>query len=250
MDLKTRVDELKSGALPNHVAIIPDGNGRWARKQNLKRTEGHKKGARQTEELIQFISSHLPLNYLTFFTFSTENWSRPAKEVVFLMNLLDKFLSDKTEKLVENDIRLKMIGNQNKLPSSVIDKLTQAINRTSSNRGLELIMALNYGGRQEILHAVNKLIEKCHQGELKNGKVTQKQFEAHLFTTGTPHPDLLIRTSGEHRLSNFLLWQMAYTEFWTTETLWPDFTPAHFLDALDDYQARERRYGKVSERGD
>ncbi len=245
MQMKDKIKELDPNNLPEHVAIIPDGNGRWAKKQDLERTKGHKKGAEAAEELIKFAAKELRINYLTFFAFSTENWSRPQEEVNFLMELLESFLKNNNSKLMENDIKFRVIGDLQKVPQSIKEVINRVVKKTSDNSSLQLNMALNYGGRKEILEAVNKLISLARSGKLKSEEIGEKTFESYLYTSETPDPDLLIRTSGEKRLSNFLLWQLAYTEIWTTETLWPDFSPGEFLNALLDYKDRERRYGKI-----
>lgn len=245
MQMKEKIKELDTNNSPEHVAIIPDGNGRWAKRQDLERTEGHKKGAEAAEKLIKFAANELRINNLTFFAFSTENWSRPQEEVNFLMELLESFLENNNSKLMENDIKFCVIGDLQKVPQSIKEVIDRVVKKTSDNSSLQLNMALNYGGRQEILEAVNELISLARSGKLKSEEIEEETFESYLYTSETSDPDLLIRTSGEKRLSNFLLWQLAYTEIWTTETLWPDFSPGEFLDALLDYKNRERRYGKI-----
>lgn len=245
MALEDKLEELKRGSLPEHVAIIPDGNGRWARARGLDRTAGHKQGGQAAEELIRFVARNLPIEYLTFFTFSTENWRRPEGEVSFLMNLLEDFLGEKRDELDEEGVRLRVIGRMDQLPNFVRRAVEKVCQQTAENGNLELVMALNYGGRQDILGAVNQLVERARSGELE-GEVSEELFESCLQTAGLPHPDLLIRTSGELRISNFLLWQLAYTEFWITETLWPDFSPDHLIEALDDFVTRDRRYGRIN----
>ncbi|MFP4136606.1 MAG: isoprenyl transferase [Candidatus Acetothermia bacterium] len=246
MTLEDELGEVKAGDLPEHVAVIPDGNGRWAHSRGLERTKGHKRGTRRAEDLIEFISANLPIKYLTFYTFSTENWSRPDREVEFLMTLLKDLLGEKGMKLLENDVRLRIIGEIDDLPDETSEVVKNTIDMTAENDGLQLIMALNYGARQEIIRAVRKLARRAASGELSPEEVTEDAFENHLFTAGIPDPDLLIRTSGERRVSNFMLWQLAYTEIWITNRLWPSFEPKHLLEALSDFQRRERRYGDVN----
>lgn len=248
MILKKRLEEVRKGESPEHIAIIPDGNGRWATKRGYERTKGHRKGSQAAENLIEFVSKELPIKYLTFYTFSTENWSRPDHEVKFLMILLRKFLKDKARKLTKNNVRLRIIGELRDLPQKTVSIARDTIDKTMDNDGLQLVMALNYGGRHEILHAVKQIIAKAMEGKISLQNLTEDLFRSNLFAPDIPDPDLLIRTSGEQRLSNFMLWQMAYTEFWFTDTLWPSFSPKDLLDALHDYQTRERRFGHVEER--
>ncbi len=247
MELEEKLNNILEGVIPQHVAIIPDGNGRWAHSRGLKRTEGHKEGTERVEELIEFISENLPITYLTFYTFSTENWSRPDREVEFLMSLLKDLLGDRGGKLLKNNVRLRIIGKISDLPGRTAEVVKNAVDRTSGNDGLQLIIALNYGGRQEILNAARELISRAAKGKFSGEELSEETFQSHLFTSGIPDPDLLIRTSGERRISNFMLWQLAYTEFWITDRLWPSFKPENFLEALSNYQQRERRFGGVDE---
>lgn len=248
MNLDRRLDDILEGVIPTHVAIIPDGNGRWALSRGLERKEGHKQGTEMAEDLIEFISSELPIKYLTFYAFSTENWSRPDQEIDFLMTLLKDLLGERGMKLLDDDIKFRAIGNVEDLPTGTANVVRETVNRTANNEGLELIMALNYGGRQEILSATRKLISRATDGELSEEELSEELFQSYLFTPGIPDPDLLIRTSGERRVSNFMLWQLAYTEIWVTNRLWPAFKPEHFLEALADFQRRERRFGSVNEK--
>jgi len=236
--------------LPEHVAIIPDGNGRWAHNRGLERTKGHERGTNRAEDLIEFISEELPIKYLTFYTFSTENWSRPDEEVQFLMTLLKDLLGEKGMRLLKNDVRLRVIGKIEGLPEGTAQVVKNTMEMTEDNEGLQLIMALNYGGRQEILDATRELIAEASRGELSAEDFSEELFTSRLFTPDVPDPDLLIRTSGERRVSNFMLWQLAYTEIWITNRLWPSFEPKHLLEAIADFQRRERRYGSVSGEGD
>ena len=245
MNLGERLNEILEDELPRHVAIIPDGNGRWAHKRGLERTEGHKRGTERAEDLIEFIAENLPIKYLTFYTFSTENWSRPDSEVRFLMSLLKDLLGKRGSKLLKNDVRLRIIGDVDGLPERTARVVRNTTKKTSTNEGLQLILALNYGGRREILSAAKKLAARVTSGELSVEEITEEAFESSLYTSGIPDPDLLIRTSGERRISNFMLWQLAYTEIWITEEFWPSFKPENFLQAISDFQQRERRFGRV-----
>jgi len=245
MNFGERLNEILEDELPRHVAIIPDGNGRWAHKRGLERTEGHKRGTERAEDLIEFIAENLPIKYLTFYTFSTENWSRPDSEVRFLMSLLKDLLGKRGSKLLKNDVRLRIIGDVDGLPERTARVVRNTMKKTSTNEGLQLILALNYGGRREILSAAKKLAARVTSGELSVEEITEEAFESSLYTSGIPDPDLLIRTSGERRISNFMLWQLAYTEIWITEEFWPSFKPENFLQAISDFQQRERRFGRV-----
>ncbi len=249
MKLEDELGEVLADELPEHVAIIPDGNGRWAHNRGLERTKGHERGIERVEDLIEFTSNQLPIKYLTFYTFSTENWSRPDQEVDFLMTLLKDLLGEKGAELMENGVRLRVIGEIDDLPERTSRVVKSTVEMTADNEGLQLVMALNYGGRQEILDAARDLIERAARGDLTPEEFSEDLFKSHLFTAGIPDPDLLIRTSGERRLSNFLLWQLAYTEIWITNRLWPAFEPRHLLEAISDFQRRERRYGSVEKEG-
>ncbi len=245
MNLEDKLGNILEGEVPDHVAIIPDGNGRWAHNQGLERTEGHKRGTKRAEDLIEFIAENLPIKYLTFYTFSTENWSRPESEIKFLMSLLKDLLGERGGKLLKNDVKLRIIGDLDGLPDRTAQVVRKTMKKTSTNEGLQLILALNYGGRQEILSAAKKLASRVKKGDLTSEEINEKDFQSHLFTSEVPDPDLLIRTSGERRISNFMLWQLAYTEIWITEDFWPSFKPENFLDAISDFQQRERRFGRV-----
>lgn len=229
-------------AVPAHVAIIMDGNGRWARERGLPRTEGHRAGA-ETVRRVTEACTEVGVEFLTLYAFSAENWKRPAREVAALMKLLEQFLRKKTPEMIEQNIRLQAIGRLNDLPKSCQDQLHRSIEATAQNSGLTLILALSYGGREEILDGVKSLIESIERGHLDKGMIDTEVFSKHLYTRYYPDPDLLIRTSGELRLSNFLLWQLSYTELWITPTLWPDFGREHFLEAVRDYGQRQRRFG-------
>lgn len=232
---------IKNGNLPKHVAIIMDGNGRWAKKQGQLRVFGHQEGVTSAREAIN-LASELGLSYLTLYTFSKENWNRPAFEVTALMSLLVETITREISSLQEKNVRLKMIGRMEDLPINAKLTMEKAMQETAGNTGLTLVIALSYSGRDEILNAVNKLLAGSDKKT-----ISEDEFSAQLYTSEMPDPELLIRTGGEYRLSNFLLWQMAYTELHITEKYWPDFGRMDFLSALKDYQTRERRFGKTSE---
>jgi undecaprenyl diphosphate synthase len=229
-------------ALPRHIAIIMDGNGRWAEKQLLNRIAGHRMGIKRAKEVIR-CCRELGIQALTLYAFSTENWSRPKKEVKALMMLLKRFLQAEGKDLVKNNIQLNTIGNIEDLPKDVSDVLKEFMKKTKNNSGMILNAALSYSGRNEIIWAVKKISEDVKQGKLTTRQINEDVFSRYLFTSGVPDPDLLIRTSGELRISNFLLWQMAYTEIYVTNILWPDFTKKDLMNAIEDYQRRERRFG-------
>ena len=224
--------------IPSHVAIIMDGNGRWAVQSGLPRTQGHRKGV-ETVRTITEVASRLGIKVLTLYAFSSENWKRPKGEILSLMNLLRKFLDDDVPKLLKNNIRLKVIGEVSRLNPLLKKKINWAIQQTEKNTGMILNIALSYGGRQEIMNAVLKIIKSGKKIE------SEKDFETYLWTEGLPDPDLLIRTSGEKRLSNFLLWQCAYAEFFFTDVMWPDFSEEHFMEALQSFSQRQRRDGQL-----
>jgi undecaprenyl diphosphate synthase len=224
---------------PQHVAIIMDGNNRWTKKHKLKGFAGHEKGIDSIQNAVD-TAKLFNIKYLTLFSFSSENWSRPKKEVNFLMSLLRKYLSDKINKLIKDNISVRMIGDKKQLPKDIIKKINSYQKLTSKNKGLNLIFAFNYGSRNEIVRALKKIINKFLK---KKFLINENIISSNLFTKNIPDPDLLIRTSGEKRLSNFLLWQLAYTELVFLDVLWPDFKKKHFVDALNQYSKRLRRYG-------
>jgi len=230
--------------LPRHVAIIMDGNGRWAKKRLMNRVVGHEKGS-ETVRSIVTACRELEIEVLTLYAFSTENWARPKAEVAALMLLLKRFIKSEIETLHQKGIRLQMIGQKERLPEDVRQELDYAISHTARNKSMCLNLALSYGGREEILHAVRKIASKVKKGTLTSGKITEETIASHLYTRNLPDPDMVIRTSGEMRLSNFLLWQAGYAEFFFTETLWPDFTEQEFVGMVKEYQGRDRRFGKV-----
>jgi undecaprenyl diphosphate synthase len=236
------LDKLDLKRLPEHVAIIMDGNGRWAEKRHLPRIAGHKAGVKTAREIIETCARlHLP--YLTLYAFSLENWRRPQAEVDFLMRLLREYLKRELPVIHKNEIRLLVIGRSEQLPEAVRKDIDHAMRVTARNQGMKLVVALNYGGRAELVDAFNALLDRVRANGLSAFHADEHTISEHLYTAGLPDPDLLIRTSGEMRVSNFLLWQIAYAEIYVTETLWPDFGRARLLEALVDYQRRERRYG-------
>jgi undecaprenyl diphosphate synthase len=231
--------------LPRHLAIIMDGNGRWAEQRLLKRIIGHHRGA-ETVQMVVEEANNLGIRYLTLFAFSSENWSRPKSEVLALMTLLKKYVRNELRRMLKNNIRFNIIGNRDDLPPEVNQILDDALQQTAANTGMVLTLALSYGGRQEIVRAAAGIARQVANGSLTPEQVTEELFASRLDTNGLPDPDLLIRTSGEMRISNFLLWQLAYTELYFTEINWPDLTVNALHGALADYQSRERRFGKTS----
>jgi undecaprenyl diphosphate synthase len=236
----------KSGEIPKHIAIIMDGNGRWAKKRGLPRVAGHKRGVDTVKEIVE-ACAEIGVKYLTLYTFSTENWKRPKDEVSTLMRLLLNSLRDRVSELNDNDIRLTTIGNIESLPTAVRKQLDFDIERTKNNKKMVLNLALSYSGRWELLEAIKQIANANVEGKIKSTDIDEKLVSSFLTTKNIPDPDLVIRTSGEFRVSNFLLWQIAYSEFIITETLWPDFSKFDLYDAIKIFQKRERRFGKVSE---
>ncbi len=232
--------------MPQHIAIIMDGNGRWAKEKGEDRLYGHYHGVESVRNVVEGCAE-LELKYLTLYAFSTENWDRPQYEVVGLMELLVSTIRSEVETLNKNNIRLHVIGDLSKLPDSVNKELNEALEITKNNNGLNLIMALSYSGRWEILNAVKKIARSVESGDLKLEQITQETLQKNLVTGGFPDPELMIRTSGEHRISNFLLYQLAYAELYFTNVRWPDFRKENLYEAIIDYQGRQRRYGKTGE---
>ncbi len=232
--------------LPRHVAIIMDGNGRWAQKKRQPRLFGHRAGAESVRNIVE-TCREIGIEYLTLYAFSSENWQRPAQEVNGLMSILKKYLESELPRMQKNDIRLLSIGDRQLLPEAVRESLERGIEETSSNTKLTLNLALSYGSRNEIVRAVQKISGLCAQGVMAPEEITDRTISAHLDTCSLPDPDLLIRTGGEARLSNFLLWQVSYAEIFFTDTMWPDFRKEIFLQALSAYQSRERRFGRTGE---
>ncbi len=232
--------------IPSHVAVILDGNGRWAKKRHMPRTYGHKVGSQVVEDMLSIVDD-LGVNYFTVYAFSTENWKRSEDEVSTLMNILRRYLKDCVKKSMKNNVRCRVIGRREELSEDIIESIIDLEEKTKNNTGLNFTIAINYGGRDEITRAVKKIADKVARGELKAEDITEKTINDNLDTWELPDPDLLIRSSGEQRLSNYLPWQLAYTEFYFTETLWPDFNREEMIKAFEKYNRRERRFGGVTE---
>jgi len=239
-------EALDRNRIPRHIAIIMDGNGRWAKKKGAMRIFGHRHAIQAVKDAIEG-AENLGVEYLTLFSFSTENWSRPQEEVNALMELLVKTITDEVPMMMKNNIQLTSIGDVESLPKSALEKLNEAKATTSANTGLKVVLALSYSGQWELTQAAKRIAQKISEGKLKVEDITQKVMAENLETAGIPDPELMIRTSGEFRLSNFLLWQMAYTEMHFTPVLWPDFRKEHLIAAISDYQQRERRFGMTGE---
>ena len=242
MDYKTQINK---ETLPQHIAIIMDGNGRWALQQNKDRLEGHYKGVQVVRNIVE-TAGELGIKYLTLYVFSMENWSRPSTEVNALMSLLVKTLEKEIEMLQKNNVRLRLIGNLDRLPSAVKEQMQAGEAQTSQNDGLQLVLALSYSAREEIVQAAKTIAQQVQDGKMEIKDIDESRFASALATKDIPDPDLLIRTSGELRISNFLLWQIAYSELYFTECLWPDFSSEEFYKSIINYQRRERRFGKIS----
>jgi undecaprenyl diphosphate synthase len=232
--------------IPKHIAIIMDGNGRWAKQKGAMRIFGHRNAIQAVREAIEG-SGELGVNYLTLFSFSTENWSRPKEEVEALMDLLVQTIVAETGLMMKKNVRLNAIGDLESLPKSTYDKLVEVMKQTSANTGLTVNLALSYSGQWELTKAAQRIAQKVSEGKLSPGEITQQTLADHLDTAGIPDPELMIRTSGEYRISNFLLWQLAYSELYFSDVLWPDFRKEHLFAEIEDYQKRERRFGKTGE---
>ncbi|MBV7503738.1 isoprenyl transferase [Bacillus sp. sid0103] len=242
--LRNKIDEIKKLPVPEHVAIIMDGNGRWAKKRALPRIAGHHEGMKVVRKTTK-LANELGIKTLTLYAFSTENWKRPKNEVEFIMSLPDEFLGTFLPDLIAENVQVRMMGYKDQLPVHTMRAIEKAIEDTKNNDGLVLNFALNYGSRAEILDAVKKVLNDSKSGKLKETDLDEKVFSSYLMTGNFSDPDLLIRTSGEIRLSNFMLWQLAYSEFWFTDVLWPDFSEEHLLEAIETYQKRQRRFGGI-----
>ena len=236
----------EQGDIPSHIAIIMDGNGRWAKSKNLPRIAGHREGINSVREIVR-ICGELGVAYLTLYTFSSENWKRPKIEVGAIMKLLLGTINKEIDNLDKNNVRLLTIGNLNDLPKEPRKGMLEGVNKTKNNTGLNLILALSYGGRQELIMAFQRIVNKIEKGEMKSEHISQESIAKELYTSEVPDPDLLIRTGGERRISNFLLWQSAYTELYMTDKFWPDFREDEILDSIFDYQNRQRRFGQTGE---
>lgn len=233
--------------IPQHIAIIMDGNGRWAKAQGKVRTFGHQAGAETLKTIVR-AADKLGVKVVSAYAFSTENWKRPVTEVSFIMELLSRYLTNEIDEFKENNVQVRFIGSREGLPEIVKQKMDHAIEATKGNTGIILNLAINYGGQAEILHAVRSIAAEAAAGKLAVEDIDNKVIEDHLYTQGLPAPDLLIRPGGDLRISNFLLWQIAYAEIWTTKTFWPDFTPDHLVEAILAFQGRERRFGGLVSR--
>lgn len=240
------IEQIDPQRLPRHVAIIMDGNGRWAKARNLPRTDGHVEGV-NTVRTITEIASELGIGFLTLYAFSTENWNRPQEEVDALMHLIVVAIERETPDLIKNNVRLTMIGDRDRMPEEAMNRLQKCMDDTSHGTGLTLVLALSYSSRWEIARACRLIAEEAIARQIEPSEITPETISAHLTTAGMPDPDLLIRTGGDMRLSNFLLWQAAYAEIYLTHTFWPDFDKIQFCRAIIEYQHRERRFGKTSE---
>lgn len=228
--------------IPQHIAIIMDGNGRWAKAQGKIRTYGHQAGAETLKKIVR-AADKIGIKVISAYAFSTENWKRPVTEVNFIMELLSRYLTNEIDEFKENNVQVRFIGSQDGLPEIVKQKMAHAVAETKDNTGIILNLAINYGGQAEILHAVKSIAQKAANGNIAVDEITNEVFEQHLYTKGLPAPDLLIRPGGDLRISNFLLWQIAYAEIWTTDVYWPDFSEEHLLQAIRAFQGRERRFG-------
>lgn len=241
LKLKEQID---MNRIPKHIAIIMDGNGRWAKKRFLPRTAGHREGVERVSEIVE-AASDLNVQCLSLYAFSTENWKRPKEEIDALMNLLVLYINRELDRIHKNNIKMRVMGDISKLPKNVAEKVQMAIEKTKDNTGMVLNIGLNYGGRDEIVRAVKNILADVKRGKLKEEDINSDMFSKYLYTSELPDPDLLIRPSGELRLSNFMLYQVAYTEFWFSEIYWPDFKPKNLYEAIIDYQKRDRRFGGI-----
>ncbi len=230
--------------IPNHVAIIMDGNGRWAKKRHMPRTYGHKVGADVLEQILED-ADNIGIKYLTVYAFSTENWARPLEEVKVIMNLFRDYLNNSVDKCNKNNVRCKIIGERSRLAPDIVEAIENLEEKTKQNTGITFIIAINYGSRDEIVRSVKQIANCAKEGKINLEDITEENFANFLDTKDIPDPDLLIRTSGEERLSNFLMWQLAYTEFYFTDVAWPDFNKEELLKAIEKYSGRDRRYGGV-----
>lgn len=244
--LKDLPVDIDKDRLPQHIAVIMDGNGRWAKRQGKPRIVGHQKGVDTLKDLLRCCKDW-GIPALTVYAFSTENWGRPQEEVKFLMTLFERVLRRELKEMCEENIRIRFVGNLDMLPNSLQEEIKRSMEDTQENQDVAFTVATNYGGRQEIIHACRAIASQVAAGLITPEDINEELWENHLYTAGMSHPDLLIRTSGEMRISNFLLWQMAYAEIYVTDTLWPDFDRVEFHKALVSYQNRERRFGKVQE---
>lgn len=239
--LKNKID---MDRLPEHIAIIMDGNGRWAKKRYLPRTIGHQEGMKRVVDIVE-IADKINIKYLTLFAFSTENWKRPKEEIEGLMKLLVRYIRTELDRIHKNNVRIQTMGDLSRLPELAKGEVERAIEKTKDNTGMILNIGLNYGGRDEIVHGIKKVLEDIRMGRLREDDIDSKTFKNYLYTQNMPDPDLLIRPSGELRLSNFMLYQIAYSEFWFSDIYWPDFREEHLYAAIIDYQGRDRKFGGI-----
>lgn len=244
LSLESRKENIMKSEIPSHIAIIMDGNGRWAKKRALPRIAGHHEGMKVVRKMTK-LANELGVEVLTLYAFSTENWKRPKDEVDYLLKLPEEFLGTFLPELIEENVRVQIMGEKDKLPLHTVNAVTTALEKTKDNDGLILNFALNYGSRSEILEGVKAVIADVNNGHMKENELTEEIFSKYLMTNGMGDPDLLIRTSGEIRLSNFMLWQLAYSEFYFTDVLWPDFKENDLIEAIEDFQNRSRRFGGV-----
>lgn len=244
--MSSLIDKIDKNRLPVHVAVIMDGNGRWAKQRGLDRSEGHVEGVNTVRRITE-IASEVGVKYLTLYTFSTENWNRPKDEVDALMNLIVVAIERETPDLIKNNVRLSMIGDSSRMPEFAVNRLNACIQDTSHCNGLNLVLALSYSSRQELVSAVKSIAEQAKNGTLSIDDINEEAISKSLYTSNMPDPDLLIRTAGDLRISNYLLWQIAYAELYFTDKFWPDFSKDDFCQAIIDFQSRERRFGKTSE---
>lgn len=244
--MSSLIDKIDKNRLPVHVAVIMDGNGRWAKQRGLDRSEGHVEGVNTVRRITE-IASEVGVKYLTLYTFSTENWNRPKNEVDALMNLIVVAIERETPDLIKNNVRLSMIGDSPRMPEFAVNRLNACIQDTSHCNGLNLVLALSYSSRQELVSAVKSIAEQAKNGTLSIDDINEEAISNSLYTSNMPDPDLLIRTAGDLRISNYLLWQIAYAELYFTDKFWPDFSKDDFCQAIIDFQSRERRFGKTSE---
>jgi len=243
-DWEFRIERVKQGEIPRHIAIIMDGNGRWAKKRSLPRVAGHHEGMKVIRK-VALLANELGVKSLSLYAFSTENWKRPKEEVNYLMKLPEEFLDKYLPELIENNVQVRMMGDKTQIPPHTLRAVERAIRETKNNRGLVLNFALNYGSRADILRAIKEVVRDAKRGKIREEDITEELFSSYLTAHDLGDPDLLIRTSGEVRLSNFMLWELAYTEFWFTDCLWPDFDEEKFLEAIEQYQKRTRRFGGI-----
>lgn len=241
-DVNIDIDGINLANVPQHIAIIMDGNGRWAKAQGKVRTFGHQAGAETLKTIVK-IADKIGVNVISAYAFSTENWKRPVTEVSFIMELLSRYLTSEIEEFNRNNVQVRFMGSREGLPEVVKQKMDHAVEATKNNTGIILNLAINYGGQAEILQAIQRIAADTEKGLLKVEDIQAETFENYLYTAGLPAPDLLIRPGGDNRISNFMLWQIAYAEIWTTDAYWPAFTPEMFLQAIKEYQGRERRFG-------